>query len=144
MWLGTLLWFICDFFCSFPSLVYVMYLRANVMSRLSWSRVHGSHITSASVRNLRTSLSRNIPDFPSDIPAVLWNFVYLVSHCVWDLLSTCETRSVPVRGEAASWNKPDSSPELYQRIIGAPHLHNKSIPFIIHFLFVMTKICHFH
>lgn len=33
-----------------------------------------------------------IPDFPSDIPAVYWNFVYLVSHCVWDLLSTCETR----------------------------------------------------
>lgn len=39
-----------------------------------------------------------IPDFPSDIPAVYWNFVYLVSHCVWDLLSTCETRSVPVKG----------------------------------------------
>lgn len=40
-----------------------------------------------------------IPDFPSDIPAVYWNFVYLVSHCVWDLLSTCETQSVPVRGK---------------------------------------------
>lgn len=49
-----------------------------------------------------------IPDFPSDIPAVLWNFVYLMSHCVWDLLSTCETRSVPVKGETASCNKPDS------------------------------------
>lgn len=49
-----------------------------------------------------------IPDFPSDIPAVSWNFVYLVSHCVWDLLSTCETRSVPVKGEAASCKKPGS------------------------------------
>lgn len=49
-----------------------------------------------------------IPDFPSDIPAVYWNFVYLVSHCVWDLLSTCESQSVPVRGEAASCNKPES------------------------------------
>lgn len=29
-----------------------------------------------------------IPDFPSDIPAVYWNFVYLVTHCVWDTLST--------------------------------------------------------
>lgn len=53
-----------------------------------------------------------IPDFPSDIPAVYWNFVYLVSHCVWDLLSTCETRSVPVKGEAANCNKPDSLPKL--------------------------------
>lgn len=49
-----------------------------------------------------------IPDFPSDILAVYWNFVYLVSHCVWALLSTCETQSVPVRGEAASCNKPES------------------------------------
>lgn len=61
------------------------------------------------VRNLRTSpYIPVIPDFPSDIPAVYWNFVYLVSHCVWDLLSTCETRSVPVKGEAASCNKPTS------------------------------------
>lgn len=43
-----------------------------------------------------------IPDFPSDIPAVYWNFVYLVSHCGWDLLSTCETQSVPVRGKQAA------------------------------------------
>lgn len=43
-------------------------------------------------------ISRYITDFPSDIPAVYWNFVYVVSHSVWDLLSTCETRSVPVKG----------------------------------------------
>lgn len=65
--------------------------------------------STACLRNLRTSpYPRYIPDFPSDIPAVYWNFVYLVSHSVWDLLSTCETRSVPVKGEAASCNKPDS------------------------------------
>lgn len=41
-----------------------------------------------------------IPDFPSDILAVYCNFVYLlVSHCVRDLLSTCGTRSVPVKRE---------------------------------------------
>lgn len=42
-------------------------------------------------------------------------FVYLVSHCVWDLLGTCEARTVPVRGEAASWNWADSSSELCER-----------------------------
>lgn len=68
-----------------------------------------------------------IPDFPSDIPAVFWNFVYLVSHCVWDLLSTCETRSVPVRGEAASCNKPDSLPELCVRNFWRSCIQNKSI-----------------
>lgn len=56
-----------------------------------------------------------IPDFPSDIPADYWNFVYLVSHCVWDLLSTCETRSVPVRGEAASCSNAD----MFSRIMRA-------------------------
>lgn len=55
-------------------------------------------------------------------------FVYLVSHCVWDLLSTCETRSVPVRGEAASWNRADSSPELCERNFTLPHLYNKGTP----------------
>lgn len=68
-----------------------------------------------------------IPDFPSDIPAVFWNFVYLVSHCVWDLLSTCETRSVPVRGEAASCNKPDGLPELCVRNFWTTWIQNGSI-----------------
>lgn len=55
-------------------------------------------------------------------------FVYLVSHCVWDLLSTCETRSVPVRGEAASWNRADTSPELCEKNFTLPHLYNKCTP----------------
>lgn len=42
---------------------------------------------SVCVRKLRTHIPV-IPDYPSDIPAVHWNFVYLVTHCVWDMLST--------------------------------------------------------
>lgn len=51
------------------------------------------------VRNLRTSQRLSppvIPDFPSDIPAAYWTLFIIMSHCVWDLSSTCEPISVPV------------------------------------------------
>lgn len=82
------------------------------------------------VRKVRTSLppsqySRLSEERPG---SPFGTFVYLVSHCVWDLLSTCEARSVPVRGEAASWNRADGSSELRERNFTLPHLYNKCTP----------------
>lgn len=57
-----------------------------------------------------------IPDFPSDILAVFWNFVYLVTHCVWDLLSTCGTRSIPVKEENSPRYEPDRHSQQFLRL----------------------------
>lgn len=89
--------------CMCECVIIMFCMRTDVRSALLYvSRVHKqkSCLPPVCVIYARPHLPV-IPDFPSDIPAVYWNFVYLVSHCVWDLLSTCETRSVPVKGETA-------------------------------------------
>lgn len=74
-----------------------------------------------------------IPDFPSDIPAVSCNFVYLVSHCVLHLSSTCETRSVPVRGEADSCNKPGILSRIMRvEFLGQISFRIRALEFTIH------------